>query len=151
VQHRIYKIGAPAQHAYVLLAGSVRVTTVDEDHQEVVVNAPAPGEFFGFASMLEQTPPQTEATEDHRGVTIFGGHVVDDAPCYRDRPVRVSPHGPRLSLGPTGTLLIGRPRGEPALPGHRSAQRRTGLREPRPARRSPQLQSSVTCPCRPLS
>jgi uncharacterized membrane protein len=61
-QHRIYKIGAPAQHAYVLVAGSVRVTTVDEDQQEVVVNEPAPGEFFGFASMLEQTPHQTEAT-----------------------------------------------------------------------------------------
>jgi CRP-like cAMP-binding protein len=41
-QHRIYKIGAPAEHAYVLLAGSVRVTTVDEDQQEVVVNEPAP-------------------------------------------------------------------------------------------------------------
>lgn len=61
-QHRIYRIGAPAQHAYVLLAGSVRVTTVDEDHQEVVVNEPSPGEFFGFASMLEQTAHQTEAT-----------------------------------------------------------------------------------------
>jgi CRP/FNR family cyclic AMP-dependent transcriptional regulator len=61
-QHRIYKIGAPAQHAYVLLAGSVRVTTVDEDQQEVVVNEPAPGEFFGFASMLDETAHQTEAT-----------------------------------------------------------------------------------------
>jgi uncharacterized membrane protein len=35
---------------------------VDEDHQEVVVDEPAPGEFFGFASMLEQTIHQTEAT-----------------------------------------------------------------------------------------
>jgi CRP-like cAMP-binding protein len=32
---------------------------VDEDHQEVVVDEPAPGEFFGFASMLEQTPHTT--------------------------------------------------------------------------------------------
>jgi uncharacterized membrane protein len=40
----------------------VRVTTVDEDQQEVVVNEPAPGEFFGFASMLEQTVHQTDAT-----------------------------------------------------------------------------------------
>jgi uncharacterized membrane protein len=37
------------------------VSTVDEDHQEVVVDEPAAGEFFGFASMLEQTPHQTEA------------------------------------------------------------------------------------------
>src|SRR5262249_28984288 len=41
--------------------GKVRITTVDEDHQEVVVDEPAHGEFFGFASMLEQTPHQTNA------------------------------------------------------------------------------------------
>jgi uncharacterized membrane protein len=34
---------------------------VDEDHQEVLVDQPAPGEFFGFASMLDGTPHQTEA------------------------------------------------------------------------------------------
>ena len=45
-----------------LLSGRVRVTTVDEDHQEVVVDEPGCGEFFGFASMLEQTPHQTTAT-----------------------------------------------------------------------------------------
>jgi len=61
-QQRIYKIGATAERAYVLVSGKVRVSTVDEDNQEVVVNEPAPGEFFGFASMLEQTPHQTEAT-----------------------------------------------------------------------------------------
>lgn len=60
-QQRIYKTGAPALQAYVLVSGSVRVTTVDEDQQEVVVNEPAQGEFFGFASMLEQTPHQTDA------------------------------------------------------------------------------------------
>jgi CRP/FNR family transcriptional regulator, cyclic AMP receptor protein len=44
-----------------MLSGRVRVTTVDEDQQEVVVDEPAKGEFFGFASMLEQTPHQTTA------------------------------------------------------------------------------------------
>jgi uncharacterized membrane protein len=39
----------------------VRVSTVDQDQQEVVIDEPAPGQFFGFASMLEQTPHQTEA------------------------------------------------------------------------------------------
>ncbi|HUK54343.1 MAG TPA: DUF1003 domain-containing protein, partial [Candidatus Binatia bacterium] len=38
-----------------------RVTTLDEDHQEVVVDEPAVGDFFGFASMIEQTPHQTSA------------------------------------------------------------------------------------------
>jgi CRP/FNR family cyclic AMP-dependent transcriptional regulator len=61
-RQRIYKIGDPGGRAYIMVSGRVRVTTVDEDHQEVVVDEPAFGEFFGFASMLEQTTHQTEAT-----------------------------------------------------------------------------------------
>ncbi len=60
-RQRIYKMGEPGKHAYVMMSGQVRVTTVDEDHQEVVVDEPREGEFFGFASMLEQTPHQTTA------------------------------------------------------------------------------------------
>ena len=60
-RQRIYKIGDPSGQAYVMISGRVRVTTVDEDQQEVVVDEPGHGEFFGFASMLEQTPHQTEA------------------------------------------------------------------------------------------
>jgi len=61
-RQRIYKIGDPGGQAYVMVSGKVRVTTVDEDHQEVVVDEPAHGEFFGFASMFDQTPHQTNAT-----------------------------------------------------------------------------------------
>jgi uncharacterized membrane protein len=60
-RQRIYKIGDAGGQAYVMISGRVRVTTVDEDHQEVVVDEPGHGEFFGFASMLEITPHQTEA------------------------------------------------------------------------------------------
>ena len=60
-RERIYKIGDPGGQAYVMVSGKVRVSTVDEDHQEVVVDEPAAGAFFGFASMLEQTPHQTNA------------------------------------------------------------------------------------------
>src|SRR5271168_804204 len=60
-RQRIYKIGDPGKHAYILLAGEVQVTTVDDDHQEVLVDQPGHGQFFGFASMLEQTPHQTSA------------------------------------------------------------------------------------------
>jgi len=61
-RQRIYKIGDPGGQAYVMVSGKVRVTTIDEDHQEVLVDEPACGEFFGFASMLDQTPHQTNAT-----------------------------------------------------------------------------------------
>ena len=60
-RERIYKIGDQPGPAYVVVSGKVRVTTVDQDQQEVVVDEPATGEFFGFASMLDQTPHQTGA------------------------------------------------------------------------------------------
>jgi CRP/FNR family transcriptional regulator, cyclic AMP receptor protein len=60
-RERIYKKGDAGGQAYVMLSGKVRVSTVDEDQQEVIVDEPARGEFFGFASMLEQTPHQTSA------------------------------------------------------------------------------------------
>jgi CRP/FNR family cyclic AMP-dependent transcriptional regulator len=58
---RIYKIGDRSGPAYVMVSGKVRVTIVDEDQQEVVVDEPAAGEFFGFASMIDETPHQTGA------------------------------------------------------------------------------------------
>jgi CRP/FNR family transcriptional regulator, cyclic AMP receptor protein len=71
-RQRIYKIGDPGKHAYILVSGNVQVTTVDEDHQEVVVDQPGHGQFFGFASMLDQTPHQTSAlaTEETTCVEI---------------------------------------------------------------------------------
>ena len=60
-RQRIYKIGDSSGQAYVVVSGRVRVSTVDQDHQEVVIDEPSHGEFFGFASMLEGTPHQTEA------------------------------------------------------------------------------------------
>ncbi len=60
-RQRIYKRGDSALHAYILASGRVQVTTVDEDEQELVVDEPGPSEFFGFASMLDQTPHQTDA------------------------------------------------------------------------------------------
>jgi uncharacterized membrane protein len=60
-RQRIYKMGDPGGQGYVMLSGQVRITTVDEDQQEVVVDEPAVGEFFGFASMLDGSEHQTGA------------------------------------------------------------------------------------------
>jgi CRP/FNR family cyclic AMP-dependent transcriptional regulator len=60
-RQRIYKLGDPGGRAYILVSGRVRVTTVDDDQQEVIVDEPTTGEFFGFASMLDETPHQTGA------------------------------------------------------------------------------------------
>jgi uncharacterized membrane protein len=77
-RQRIYKMGDPSGQAYVMVSGKVRVTTVDEDQQEVVVDEPAHGEFFGFASMLEQTPHQTSATavEDTVCIEVSRGDIA---------------------------------------------------------------------------
>jgi uncharacterized membrane protein len=68
-RQRIYKIGDSSGKAYVVVSGRIRVSTVDQEQQEVVVDEPSHGEFFGFASMLEQTPHQTEAV------------AIDEAEC----------------------------------------------------------------------
>lgn len=69
-RQRIWKMGDAGGRAYVLVSGSVRVTTVDEDQQEVVVDEPMHGEFFGFASMLDQTPHQTNAIAREESVCL---------------------------------------------------------------------------------
>src|ERR1700755_2889092 len=69
-RQRIYKIGDPSMGAYVLLSGSVAVSTLDQDNQEVIVDQPGPGEFFGLASMLGQTAHQTAAVSCAESVCI---------------------------------------------------------------------------------
>jgi uncharacterized membrane protein len=61
-RERIYKTGDTRGQAYVMISGKVRVTAVDDDEQEVIVDEPGEGEFFGFASMIEQIPHHTTAT-----------------------------------------------------------------------------------------
>jgi len=60
-RQRIYKIGDVDGKAYVVMSGTVRVSTVDDDQQEVVIDEAGHGEFFGFASMLEGVPHMTNA------------------------------------------------------------------------------------------
>ena len=69
-RQRIYKQGEAGGRAYVLISGRVSVTTVDEDQQEVVVSEPMAGEFFGFASMFEETPHHTSAVALEETVCI---------------------------------------------------------------------------------
>jgi len=77
-RQRIYKMGEAGDRAYVLVSGVVQITTVDEDHQEVLVDQPTPGEFFGFASMMDQTPHQTTAIalEDSTCIEIDRHDIV---------------------------------------------------------------------------
>ena len=60
-RQRIYKIGDVGGRAYVVMSGSVRVTTVDEDQQEVLIEEAGHGAIFGFASMLEGVAHTTNA------------------------------------------------------------------------------------------
>ena len=69
-RQRIYRRGAPGGQGYIVVSGAVCVQTVDEDQQEVVVDQPGHGDFFGFASMLEGTPHQTDAVAVEETVCI---------------------------------------------------------------------------------
>jgi uncharacterized membrane protein len=76
-RQRIYKIGDPSEAAFVMVSGAVRVTTVDEDQQEVVVDEPTRGDLFGFASMINARPHQTSAVATEETVCIrFDRHDI---------------------------------------------------------------------------
>ena len=60
-RQRIYKTGDIDGRAYVVVSGLVRVTTVDEDQQEVTIDEAGHGQIFGLASMLEGVPHMTNA------------------------------------------------------------------------------------------
>ncbi len=57
----IYKRGDPGSCGYVMVEGSVRVSVIDDDQQEVTLYEPVRAGFFGFASLLEGSPHQTSA------------------------------------------------------------------------------------------
>jgi CRP/FNR family transcriptional regulator, cyclic AMP receptor protein len=93
-RQRIYKMGDSNGLAYVMVTGRVRVSTIDEDHQEVVVDEPSHGEFFGFASMLEQTPHQTTAT------------AIDETMCIEVSRDNISTLLQRKPLASMGMLTV---------------------------------------------
>jgi CRP/FNR family cyclic AMP-dependent transcriptional regulator len=69
-RQRIYRIGDPGARAYVVISGKIRVSTVDEDQQEVVIDELEHGGFFGFASMLDETPHQSSALALEKSVCL---------------------------------------------------------------------------------
>ncbi|HZR25961.1 MAG TPA: DUF1003 domain-containing protein [Vicinamibacterales bacterium] len=77
-RQRIYQIGDAGGTAYVLLSGRVRVTTIDEDHQDVLFDEPASGDFFGFASLLDEAPHETTAmaVEESRCLEVSRDHIA---------------------------------------------------------------------------
>lgn len=58
---RIYRAGDAGGKGYVLIDGRVKVTLVDEDQQDITVDEPESGGFFGFASLLDGSTHQTSA------------------------------------------------------------------------------------------
>ncbi len=69
-RQRIYKIGDPGERAYVVVSGAVAVSTVDEDNQEVLLDSPSAGDYFGFASMVAETAHETNAMATEQTVCI---------------------------------------------------------------------------------
>jgi CRP/FNR family cyclic AMP-dependent transcriptional regulator len=69
-RQRIYKLGDPGNRAYIVVSGSVEVTTVDEDQQEVLLDRPSAGDIFGFASMIDESAHATSAMALEQTVCI---------------------------------------------------------------------------------
>lgn len=85
-RQRIFREGEPPGHAYIVISGTVRVTTTDEDQQEVLVDEPAHGDFFGFASMMQETAHQTTATASEEATCVEIGRD-DIAGLLQRRPM----------------------------------------------------------------
>ncbi len=60
-RQRIYKTGDPGGRAYIVLAGRVEVSMIDEEQRPVVVDTPQRGEIFGLSSMLAESTHLTTA------------------------------------------------------------------------------------------
>ena len=88
-RQRIWKIGDPSGPAYVVVSGTVRLTTVDEDQQEVLVDEPTHGDFFGFASLLDRGSRARFSGESHQppatGPANRRGEPIRDSNKFRER------------------------------------------------------------------
>ena len=100
-RQRIYKIGDAAGRAYVLLSGAVRVTTIDEDQQDVLFDEPTAGDLFGFASLVDQTPHQTMAIAVEKSVCI----EVDRS--HIGKLIQAKPHAAMDMMAVLGRRLHG--------------------------------------------
>jgi len=86
-RQRIYKMGEPGERGYLMICGKVRVFTVDEDQQEVVIDEPGHGDFFGFAAMLDQIPHQTTAIALEEETTCIEVDRNDIATLLQRKPM----------------------------------------------------------------
>ena len=69
-RQRIYRVGDPGGRAYLVISGQVNVIVIDADHQEVVIDSPGPGQMFGLASMLSDSPHETSAIAQEETTAI---------------------------------------------------------------------------------
>ena len=69
-RQRIYRPGDPGGRAYLVIGGQVNVIVTDADHREVVIDAPGPGQMFGLASMLSDSPHETSAIAQEETTAI---------------------------------------------------------------------------------
>ena len=53
-----------------MICGKIHVTTVDEDQRDVLIDELEHGGFFGFASMLDETPHQSSAIAMEESVCL---------------------------------------------------------------------------------
>ena len=69
-RHKIFKAQDAGGKAFIVVSGKVKLTVIDEDNQEVVVDTPTHGEIFGLSSMLSESPHQTTAQAVESTVVI---------------------------------------------------------------------------------
>jgi CRP/FNR family cyclic AMP-dependent transcriptional regulator len=78
-RQRIYKVGDVGGRAYIVLAGRVEVSMIDEEQRPVVVDTPQRGDIFGLSSMLAESAHLTTAValEDTSVIEIDRGDIAE--------------------------------------------------------------------------
>ena len=123
-RQRIYRMGDPGDKAYVVTSGKVEVVVVDEDHQEVVLDTPTPGEMFGLASMLSASTHATTATAvmDTTAIEVDRNDLANLLQRMRGGPLREA-----LGAAATAAGISGKDRAAFAASGAGLARRLYGM------------------------
>ncbi|MBE0503778.1 MAG: cyclic nucleotide-binding domain-containing protein [Desulfuromonadales bacterium] len=66
----IYLLDEPSEHVFLLKEGTIKISRIGQDGQEIIMDIIAPGEIFGEMSLLGEDSRSTMAQPERRSPII---------------------------------------------------------------------------------
>ncbi|MFA7405163.1 MAG: Crp/Fnr family transcriptional regulator [Pelobacteraceae bacterium] len=87
----IYLLDEPSEHVYLLKEGTIKISRLGQDGQEIILDIVAPGEIFGEMSLLGEDSRSTmaQATEDSLICSIRKGDFFNFFSAHNDLAFKV--------------------------------------------------------------